>query len=135
MIVSQRPAEIDPTILSQCGTVFALRLSNASDRSHVTGTLSDNLEGLTNMLPILRTGEAIVLGEAVSMPMRASIQAPPKDRRPDSQDPLVCDVMLPEDSQFPGGWNIPLLPDVSYEEFVRAWRQQNPNLKHTPEKD
>jgi DNA helicase HerA-like ATPase len=39
MIVSQRPAEIDPTILSQCGTFFALRLSNASDRSHVTGTL------------------------------------------------------------------------------------------------
>ncbi len=136
MIVSQRPAEIDPTILSQCGTFFALRLSNATDRSHVTGTLSDNLEGLTNMLPILRTGEAIVLGEAVSMPMRASIQAPPKDRRPDSQDPLVCDVMLPEDSQSPGGWNVPLDPEVSYDEFVRVWRQQNPSLKYSaPETD
>lgn len=129
MIVSQRPAEIDPTILSQCGTFFALRLSNSTDRSHVTGTLSDNLEGLTNMLPILRTGEAIVLGEAVTMPMRASIQPPPKDRRPDSHDPLVCDVMLPEESQSPGGWNIPLNPDASYDDFVRVWRQQNPSLK------
>ena len=129
MIVSQRPAEIDPTILSQCGTFFALRLSNSTDRSHVTGTLSDNLEGLTNMLPILRTGEAIVLGEAVTMPMRASIQPPPKDRRPDSQDPLVCDVLPPEKSQSPGGWNIHFNADASYEDFVRVWRQQNPSLK------
>ncbi len=129
MIVSQRPAEIDPTILSQCGTFFALRLSNSTDRSHVTGTLSDNLEGLTNMLPILRTGEAIVLGEAVSMPMRAAIQAPPKDRRPDSQDPLICDTVLPDESQTPGGWNIPLNADASYDDFVRVWRQQNPSLK------
>ena len=133
MIVSQRPAEIDPTILSQCGTFFALRLSNATDRSHVTGTLSDNLEGLTNMLPILRTGEAIVLGEAVSMPMRASIHAPPKDRRPDSQDPLVCDVQTPEDSQSPGGWNIRLNVDASYDDFVRVWRQQNPSLTNSSE--
>ncbi|MER8822771.1 ATP-binding protein [Mesorhizobium sp. M0991] len=133
MIVSQRPAEIDPTILSQCGTFFALRLSNATDRSHVTGTLSDNLEGLTNMLPILRTGEAIVLGEAVNMPMRATIQAPPKDRRPDSQDPLVCDVQMPEDSQSPGGWNIHLNADASYDDFVRVWRQQNPSLTNSNE--
>lgn len=129
MIVSQRPAEIDPTILSQCGTFFALRLSNSTDRSHVTGTLSDNLEGLTNMLPILRTGEAIILGEAVTMPMRASIQPPPKNRRPDSEDPLVCDVLSPEKSQSPGGWNIRLNADASYEDFVRVWRQQNPSLK------
>lgn len=133
MIVSQRPAEINPTILSQCGTFFALRLSNATDRSHVTGTLSDNLEGLTNMLPILRTGEAIVLGEAVSMPMRASIQAPPKERRPDSQDPLVCDVLPPDESQSPGGWNIRLNANVSYDDFVRVWRQQNPSLKPSTE--
>lgn len=129
MIVSQRPAEIDPTILSQCGTVFALRLSNATDKAHVTGALSDNLEGLTGMLPILRTGEAIVVGEAVTMPMRAMIQAPPKERRPDSQDPLVCDVLPPEESQSPGGWNIKLNPDASYDDFVRVWRQQDPSLK------
>ncbi len=109
MIVSQRPSEINPTILSQCGTFFAMRLSNATDRSHVTGALSDNLEGLTNMLPILRTGEAIILGEAVKLPMRTMIQAPSKDRRPDSQDPVVCDEVHPDESMAPGdgisgGW-------------------------------
>lgn len=128
MIVSQRPSEINSTILSQCGTYFALRLSNATDRSHVTSTLSDNLEGLTNMLPILRTGEAIVLGEAVTLPMRTMIAAPPKDRRPDSQDPLVCDSLPPDESQFPGGWNIRLNKEASYEPFVQVWRQQNPNI-------
>lgn len=43
------------------------------------------------MLPILRTGEAIILGEAVKLPMRTLIDAPPKDRRPDSQDPIIYD--------------------------------------------
>ena len=128
MIVSQRPSEINPTILSQCGTFFAMRLSNSSDRSHVTGALSDNLEGLTNMLPILRTGEAIILGEAVSLPMRTMIQAPPKNRRPDSQDPVVCDEMHPDESMTPGGWNIRSLPTPDYNHFVEAWLQQNPIL-------
>ncbi|GKW08084.1 MULTISPECIES: ATP-binding protein [Pectobacterium] len=128
MIVSQRPSEINPTILSQCGTFFAMRLSNAADRSHVTGALSDNLEGLTNMLPILRTGEAIVLGEAVGLPMRTMIQAPPKDRRPDSQDPVVCDEALPHESMAPGGWNIKRLSDPDYSHFVETWLQQNPIL-------
>lgn len=127
MIVSQRPSEINPTILSQCGTFFAMRLSNASDRSHVTGTLPDNLEGLTNMLPILRTGEAIVLGEAVGLPMRTMIQAPPKDHRPDSQDPVVCDELPPDESLTPGGWNIKRLKDPDYTHFVETWLAMNPD--------
>ena len=76
MIVSQRPSEIDPTILSQCGTIIAMRLSNDVDRGQVTGTASDSLKGLFDMLPILRTGEAIVVGEAVSLPMRILIDTP-----------------------------------------------------------
>jgi hypothetical protein len=126
MIVSQRPAEINPTILSQCGTFFAMRLSNATDRSHVTSALSDNLEGLTSMLPVLRTGEAIILGEAVRLPMRTMIQAPPRDRRPDSQDPLICDEAAPEDSMTPGGWNLKMHIAADYRYFVETWLQQNP---------
>lgn len=133
MIVSQRPSEINPTILSQCGTFFAMRLSNTSDRSHVTGALPDNLEGLTNMLPILRTGEAIVLGEAVGLPMRAMIQAPPKDRRPDSQDPVICDELPAEESVAPGGWNIRKLKDPDYGPFIETWLSQNPILSTKPE--
>lgn len=128
MIVSQRPSEINSTILSQCGTFFALRLSNSTDRAHITGAVTDNLEGLTNMLPILRTGEAIVLGEAVKLPMRVLIQAPDKDKRPDSHDPVIYDEKPPYDSLFPGGWGIKrVVSNQDYKEIVKAWRTQNPN--------
>ena len=119
MIISQRPVEIDTTILSQCGTFFAMRLANTQDRSHVTSAVSDNLEGLFAMLPILRTGEAIVVGEAVHIPVRAMIDAPPKNRRPDSQDPVVYDDF------GPGGWNREREPS-DYAEVVELWRRQNP---------
>jgi len=125
MIVSQRPSEIDPTILSQCGTMFAMRLANATDRAHVTGTVSDNLEGLFNMLPALRTGEAIIVGEAVHLPLRALIDAPTKNRRPDSHDPKVYDP----DSN--GGWNRPKQAE-NYANVLDKWRSENPRGGGTP---
>ena len=128
MIISQRPSEINSTILSQCGTFFALRLSNSIDRSHISSAVTDNLEGLTNMLPILRTGEAIILGEAVKLPMRTFIEAPEKERRPDSQDPIVFDEKLPFDSYSPGGWGISrVTSNEDYKEILQAWRSQTPN--------
>lgn len=126
MIVSQRPSEINSTVLSQCGTFFALRLANATDRGHISAALPDNLDGLTNMLPILRTGEAIIVGESVKLPMRTIIEAPPKDKRPDSQDPIVYDEKQSEDSEQPGGWGIPMETNPNFEEFVEVWRAQNP---------
>lgn len=128
MIVSQRPSEIDPTILSQCGTFFALRLTNSTDRAHITSALSDNLDGLTSMLPILKTGEAIILGEAVKLPMRTSIQPPPKNRRPDSQDPIIYDELPTDESFAPGGWGIRMETKPNYKELVETWRAQNPRI-------
>lgn len=129
MIVSQRPSEINPTILSQCGTFFAMRLSNHTDRSHITGAITDNLEGLTNMLPILRTGEALILGEAVKLPMRTMIETPPKDKRPDSQDPIVCDEIIDLDKKVSqGGWSNPLIVDTDYLPFISTWRRQSPTV-------
>lgn len=128
MIVSQRPSEINPTILSQCGTFFSLRLSNNTDRSHIKGVVTDNLDGLTDMLPILRTGEAIILGEAVKLPMRTLIEAPPKDKRPDSQDPIVCSELPPDLSFAIGGWDAPKQKNAEYERFVEVWRKQNPKV-------
>lgn len=131
MIVSQRPSEINSTILSQCGTFFAMRLANSIDRGHISSSLSDNLEGLTNMLPILRTGETIIVGEAVKLPMRTIIEAPPKDRRPDSQDPIIFDELPTEESLQPGGWGIPMEPHRNYKEFLEVWRAQNPHTTKT----
>ncbi len=128
MIVSQRPSEINSTILSQCGTFFALRLSNSTDRSHITSAVSDNLEGLTSMLPILKTGEAIILGESVKLPMRTIIKAPPKDKRPDSQDPIIFDEVDTNESLLPGGWGNMMEKNPNYEEFIETWRAQNPKI-------
>ena len=121
MIVSQRPSEIDSTILSQCGTLFAMRLSNNNDRAHVTGTASENLEGLFGMLPTLRTGEAIVVGESVTLPSRAYIDTPAKNRRPDSQDPKVYD------DRSESGWNAPKRPE-DYGKILEKWRSEDPRV-------
>lgn len=128
MIVSQRPAEIDPTILSQCGTMFAMRLANTTDRSHVTGTVSDNLEGLFNMLPALRTGEAIIVGEAVHLPLRALIDAPARNRRPDSHDPKIYD---PDAN---AGWNRQKQTE-DYARVLERWRSENAHGTNSPGED
>ena len=118
MVVSQRPSEIDPTILSQCGTTFALRLSNSTDRSHVQAAVSDNMDGLLSMLPVLRTGEVIVVGESVKLPLRAMIDVPAENRRPDSEDPKVFSV------NSRTGWNREL-KDEDYAKVIEKWRSEN----------
>lgn len=126
MIVSQRPAEIDPTILSQCGTIIAMRLGNDVDRRHVSSAASDNLEGLFSMLPILRVGEAIVVGEAVNLPVRTVIQPPDEAHLPDSRDPRAVVREVPgEGFEAPGGWNQAKGPE-DYRQLVEVWRRQNP---------
>ncbi|PSF12620.1 ATP-binding protein [Marinobacter shengliensis] len=89
MLVSQRPSEIDETILSQCGTLMALRINNAADRNRVKSAMSDGLSGIVDSLPVLRTGEAILTGEAVTLPMRCRFKVPKDGRYPDSKDPEV----------------------------------------------
>lgn len=83
-IVSQRPSELDMGILSQCCTIFAMRMSNLKDQEFVRGTMSESALGLTDALPSLRTGEAIVVGEGVSMPVRVYFDLLPEDQRPRS---------------------------------------------------
>jgi len=85
VVVSQRPSELDETILSRCGTYFALRLSNSEDQGIIRSIVPDSLGGLIDLLPALRTGEALVLGEAVQIPSR--IRFPLVEPRPKSDDP------------------------------------------------
>ena len=114
MIVSQRPVEIDETILSQCATFIALRLTNASDRNKVQAALPDSLAGIVDSLPVLRTGEAIIVGEAARLPIRCRVTLPAEEHRPNSADPEVAKY-----------WHSPRLPE-SYERVVASWRSQNP---------
>jgi uncharacterized protein len=126
MLVSQRPSEIDSTILSQCGTTVALRLTNEADRGHIRSCAADNLEGLFAMLPILRTGEALVVGEAVNLPVRAMVDLPPPGHRPDSDDPLVVTQPGPNGERKPRvGWTESLGAE-DYAAVVKSWRTQDP---------
>jgi uncharacterized protein len=133
MLVSQRPSEIDSTILSQCGTLIAMRLANDTDRGHVTSAASDNLKGLFDMLPVLRTGEAIIVGEAVSLPVRTLISPPPLNRRPDSSDPRVVVRQVMDRGQLafegPAGWGQPRDP-ADYTAMVKQWRKQSSHYEH-----
>ncbi|WP_371417416.1 helicase HerA-like domain-containing protein [Granulicella sp. S190] len=132
MIVSQRPSEIDSTILSQCGTLFAMRLSNDLDRGQVKSIVSDNLTGLFEMLPVLRTGEAIIVGESVSLPVRTLIDPPAKNRRPDSIDPRVVARKGKDGDglEAPGGWNQQRDGQQSYAVEIEQWRRQSPRYEH-----
>jgi len=67
-----------------------MRLTNDTDAGHVVSAASDNLKGLFEMLPVLRLAKQLIVGEAVSLPVRTLIDPPAKDRRPDSVDPKVA---------------------------------------------
>lgn len=79
MLVSQRPADVDSTVISQCGTWVVLRLTNAADQQHVARFLPDGLSGMVGALPILSQQEAIFVGEGAALPSRIKI----KDLKPE----------------------------------------------------
>lgn len=120
MIVSQRPAEIDDTILSQCGTFVALRMTNSADRNRVQSALPDNLSGIADSLSVLRTGEAVIAGEAARLPVRCRVTLPPEGQRPDSEDPLVTISWRKARST------------EDYAGLVASWRAQDPRWKPAP---
>ena len=107
MLVSQRPAELPDTALSQCGTLIALRLTNSTDQGRIRAALPDAIEGLAAALPSLRTGEAIVSGEAIALPTRVFVDRP--SPMPKSEDPST------------GPWRQEKsLPDLT--SVLRQWR-------------
>ena len=76
LVVSQRPADVSRTILSQCNNFFVLRLTNDSDQSVVKRLMPESMGGLTEILPLLDTGEALLLGDAVMLPTRIRLDIP-----------------------------------------------------------
>lgn len=76
VVVSQRPSDVSRTILSQCNNFLALRLTNEADQSVVKRLMPDALGGITDILPLLDTGEALVLGDAMLLPTRVRLDAP-----------------------------------------------------------
>lgn len=111
IVVSQRPSDLDETVLSQCGTFFALRLSNSDDQGRIKSTIPDSLTGLVALLPALRTGEALIVGEAVQIPSR--VRLPLIEPRPKSDDPEVAKY-----------WAETRVKTPLYNKAVTSWRRQ-----------
>ncbi len=81
-LVTQRPAELDPTILSQCSTLFAMRLLNDRDQALVRSAVSDAAASLLAFLPSLATREVFAFGEGVALPTRIKFRELPAHLRP-----------------------------------------------------
>jgi DNA helicase HerA-like ATPase len=84
-LITQRPSELALSALSQCGTVFALRLGSDADQRFIARTLPDVAGEMLRALPSLPTAQAIVFGEAVRVPMRIRFDDLPKQRRPHTE--------------------------------------------------
>lgn len=76
LVVSQRPSDVSKTILSQCNNFLSLRLTNDADQGVIKRLMPDSLAGLTSILPLLDTGEALMLGDAVLLPSRIKLDLP-----------------------------------------------------------
>jgi DNA helicase HerA-like ATPase len=110
MLISQRPSDVESTVLSQCNTWIVLRLTNSKDQEHVARFLPDNLSGLTRILPSLTRREAIFVGEAAALPSRIKIRELTKEQLPDSAD-----------ISFVEGWTNDLLNDAKLESITNRW--------------
>ena len=111
--MTQRPTELDGTVLSQCSTMIALRLTNSRDKSRVMDAMPDDLGNLSSMLPSLRTGEALVIGEAVPIPSRMRFHL--AANKPAGDDPNLGDR-----------WGNPDRPDEAlYNTAVARWRARS----------
>lgn len=76
VVISQRPSEVNKTMLSQCSNFVSMRLTNAEDQSVIKRLLPDSLGGFSDILPTLDTGEALVVGDASLLPSRIRIDEP-----------------------------------------------------------
>ena len=112
-LVSQRPSEVEATVLSQCNSWIVLRITNESDRNHVRGVLPDSMEGLTRMLSGLRRQEAIFVGQAATLPSRIMIRDLEKDQLPDSND-----------IDFEKGWQNEAMSECQLQLIAERWRNQ-----------
>jgi DNA helicase HerA-like ATPase len=84
-LVTQRPAEIDTNIISQCSTLFVMRLSNDRDQALIRSAVSDAAATLLSFIPSLGTGEVFAFGAGVPLPTRMKFSEMPPALRPTSE--------------------------------------------------
>jgi len=98
LLVTQRPSELDETVLSQCGSIISLRMVNSSDRGHVKSAVEDSLNDLIELLPSLQTGEGLVMGEITKLPMRTKFSKAKESKSTDPRVSIEWKKSLPGDN-------------------------------------
>ncbi len=109
-LISQRPSDVESTVLSQCNSWIVLRLSNSSDQEHVSRFLPDSLSGLTKMLSSLTRREAIFVGEAAALPSRIRIRELSPENLPNSND-----------IRFASGWSNDAIQEADLVTITNRW--------------
>ncbi|WP_375394456.1 ATP-binding protein [uncultured Sphingomonas sp.] len=91
-LITQRPSDLEEGVLSQCGTIIAMRLNNERDQAFVRAAMPEGARGFLDAIPALRNRECIVCGEGVAVPIRVSFDALEEGKRPASGDPLFSQL-------------------------------------------
>jgi len=114
-LLTQRPSELDPTVLSQCSTLLAMRLATESDQKVMRANAHDSTFGILEYLPLLADREAIVLGCGIPMPMRIKLNE-------------LAEAWLPGSCQvrFMDRWARPNMDRPRLEETISRWRGRKP---------
>ena len=112
-LISQRPAELSETVLAQCNTIIALRTTNETDQAFVKRAFPDSIRSIVDALSALRTQEALIVGEAVTVPTRFRFADLPDDRQPRSRNP-----------RFSERWQADEYDRHYVASVVDAWRRQ-----------
>ena len=115
-IITQRPAELDPTILSQCNTIFSMRLTNERDQEILRAGISDAAASLLEFMPTMGAGEAVTFGEGVALPTRMNFDLLPAHCLPKSTT-----------ASFTQSWTKETADEKFLHDIVSRWRQQSYN--------
>ncbi len=112
-LVTQRPSDLAEGVLSQCGTILAMRLNNERDQAFVKAAMPEGARGFLDSIPALRNRECIICGEGVSIPIRASFDELDERHRPSSADPSFLSL-----------WHAASEGTGALDRIVRRWRMQ-----------
>jgi uncharacterized protein len=112
-LVTQRPSELAVSALSQCGTIFALRMGNELDQRFVANVLPEAAHGMVGALPAMRPQEAIIVGEGVPLPMRVRFDELAPGERPRSKS-----------AEFSKSWQQDAAGNDFLEDGIKRWRMQ-----------
>lgn len=107
LLASQRPSEISETIFSQCSSFISMRLTNPDDQNFVKRLLPDTIGDITNILPSLTEGEALIIGDAISVPSLVKIE---KCKLP----PSSSDIKYLK--EWSDEWKV-----VAFDELIKTW--------------